>query len=233
MAQETQAQAFALARTLDDSGDIGHHERAVVAVGHNTELRLHGCEGVIGNLRLGRTYSREQCRFTGIGEAYKTYIGEHFKFEHHTALNCRLSGLGIAGGPVGGTLEMPVAKASAASFEELHFLTVVGDFAEIFTCFGVENDSTARNINHYIVAVFTETAAAGTRLTVAGKNMTTVFQRQKSPHITVSTQYNMTAATAVAAVRTAFGHIFGTIKMARTRTAFARPAKYLHIIYKV
>ena len=43
----------------------------------------------------------------------------------------------------------------------------------------------------------------------------------------------MAATTTVAAVGAAFGHIFGTVKMARTRTALARTAKDFDIIYEI
>ena len=37
MAQEAQAQSLSLTGTLDDAGDVRHHERLIVAVAHDTQ----------------------------------------------------------------------------------------------------------------------------------------------------------------------------------------------------
>ncbi len=49
----------------------------------------------------------------------------------------------------------------------------------------------------------------------------------------VATQYDMTAATAVAAVGTALGHIFGPVEVARAGAALARAAQYLYIVDEI
>ena len=169
MTQETQSKAFAFARTLDNTGNIGHYKRAVVAIGNDAKLGFHCCKRIVGDFGFCSTYSREQSRFTCIWETYKTDIGKHLEFENHTTLYCRLAGLSIARSTVCSAFEMPVTKSAATTFEELHFLTVVGYLAEVFTGFGIKNDSTAGHFNNNIFAILAKASAAGTRLTVTGE----------------------------------------------------------------
>jgi hypothetical protein len=44
---------------------------------------------------------------------------------------------------------------------------------------------------------------------------------QQRPQIAVALQNNMSATTAIAAVRTAFGYVLGAMKMHTARSAFA------------
>ena len=48
------ANSFACERAFDDSRDVGHHERSVVVVAYNAEIRFKRRECIIGNLGLCR-----------------------------------------------------------------------------------------------------------------------------------------------------------------------------------
>ena len=79
VAQKAQTQAAPLAGTLNDARNIGHHKRFVAAIGHDAQTRLHGGEGVIGNLGLCRRHRAEQRRLTRVGEAHKTHISQQLQ----------------------------------------------------------------------------------------------------------------------------------------------------------
>ena len=51
VAQEAQTESLAFACSLDDSRDVCHHERLVVAVVDDAERRFERGERVVGNLR--------------------------------------------------------------------------------------------------------------------------------------------------------------------------------------
>ncbi len=233
MAQEAQAQAFALAGALDDAGDVGHHERAVVAVAHDAYLGLHGGEGIVGNLGAGRRYGGEQRALAGVGEAHEAHVGQQLQLQHHTLLDGGLAGLGVARGAVGGALEVPVAQAAAAAAQQLHELAVVGHLREVLAVFCVVHHRAAGHVDDHILAVLAEAAAGAAALAVAGEDVAAVFQGQQRPHVAVAAQDYVAAAAAVAAVGAAFGHILGAVEVARAGAALTRAAQYLDVVYEV
>ena len=156
MAQESEAQAFALAGAFDDAGDVGHDERAVIAVGDDAELGLHGGEGIVGNLGSRGGDGGEEGGLAGVGESDEADVSEEFEFEDDGFFDGGFAGLGVARGAVCGGGEVPVAEASAASAQEFHFLAVVLDFAEEFAGFGVKDDCSAGNVDDDVVAVLAE-----------------------------------------------------------------------------
>ena len=160
-------------------------------------------------------------------------VDQQFELQDHGAVNGRLARLGITRRAVGGAFEMPVAEAAAPAAKQFHFLTVVVHFAEELAGFGVEHHGARRHLYHGIIAVLTEAAAAASALAVTGKHVAVVFQRQQCPHLFVAAQYHVTAATAVAAVGSAFRHIFGAVEMTRSGAALARAAMYLHVVDEI
>ena len=81
VAQEAGAQALALGRALDDAGNVGHHERFVVAVGHHAQVGHEGGEGVVGNLGLGGRYYRQQRALARVGEAHEAHVGQQLELQ--------------------------------------------------------------------------------------------------------------------------------------------------------
>ena len=53
MTEEAETEALTFRGSLDDTRDIGHHERLVVAIAHDAEGGLHRGEGIVGNLGTG------------------------------------------------------------------------------------------------------------------------------------------------------------------------------------
>ena len=108
---------------------------------------------------------------------------------------------------------MPVAEAAASAAEQLHLLAVIVYLAEKFACLGIEHHSSARYLYYHIVAILAEAAASGAALSVAGKHMPVVLEREQCPHMAVTLEYDMSATTSVATVRAPFGHIFSAVEM--------------------
>ena len=59
VAQELMAQPLALARALDETGDVGNNVR-IFAGTHHAEVRNERGERVVGNLRTGGTHARDE-----------------------------------------------------------------------------------------------------------------------------------------------------------------------------
>ena len=59
MTKETKSEAFAFTRPFDNTGNIRHDERTVIAIAHNTQIRFEGSKRIIGDLRFSSRYDRE------------------------------------------------------------------------------------------------------------------------------------------------------------------------------
>ena len=233
VAQETESETFALARSLYNSRDVCHDERLVVMIAHDAERRFEGGEGIVGNLGPGTRHGGEQRALAGIGEPDETDVGKELKLHYDRHLLHGLSRLGIARSLVGGGTELIVAESAAASLEEHHFLSVVHDVADELSCLGVVYHSTARHVYIHVLAVgamaFVSTAVAAVfRLDVA-----LVFQMEQGPVVMVSTQDDASSLTAVAAVGTAVGLILHVAEVHRSLAALTGAAVYLHVVYEI
>ena len=130
VAQEACADTLALVCALDNSGNIRHNERLMVASLDNAQIRLQSSKCVVCNLGFGCRNNRQQGTLAGIGEAYKTYICQDLQFEDECALSTLLTRLCIAWSLVCGGLEVPVAQTSATTLQQYELLALLGDLAD-------------------------------------------------------------------------------------------------------
>src|SRR5215207_2015184 len=80
--QETVAQAPALARTRDETGDVRDHEGFPVAsLVHDPELRRQRGEGVVAHPRTGGAQCRQQRGLAGIRQAHQAHVRENLQFQ--------------------------------------------------------------------------------------------------------------------------------------------------------
>ena len=130
-------------------------------------------------------------------------------------------------------LEEGIALAASSAFEQHDFLSVLGDLTYLCMVFGVKGHGAQWDIDVDIIASGTGELVFATRNPVASEDMLRVTQVEQGPQLCIATQDDITAATAVAAVGTAFWDVFLPTEVQRTCTAFARAAEYLYVIYKV
>ena len=117
MAEEAVAEPDAFMRVLDQPGQIGEHELALVDA-HDAELRMQRGERIVGDLRLGGADRREEGRLAGIRQSDDAGIGDQLQAQPDGALFAGQSGIGVARRLVGRCLEMRVAEAAIAAFGE-------------------------------------------------------------------------------------------------------------------
>ena len=91
--EEVVAEPGAGARALDQAGDVGEHELAVVGV-ERAEHRLERRERVAGDLRLRARQAREQRGLAGVGEPDEPDVGEQLELQLDLALLPRQPALG-------------------------------------------------------------------------------------------------------------------------------------------
>ena len=116
--EEVVAEAGAGARALDQPGDVGDHELALVGFEH-PENRRERRERVVGDLRRGAREAREQRGLAGVGQADEADVGEQPQAELEPAFLARQPALGEAGGLARGGGEALVALAAAAPARDM------------------------------------------------------------------------------------------------------------------
>ncbi len=95
VAEEAVAQSDAFMRALDQAGQIGEHELALVDT-HHAELRMQRGEGIVGDLRLGRADRGEEGGLAGVGQADQPGVGDQLQAQADGALLAGLAGIGLA-----------------------------------------------------------------------------------------------------------------------------------------
>ena len=240
MAQETGSKATALVSALDNTGDVGHNERLMVAHLNDTQIRFECGKGVVGNLRLCGRDNRQERTLTSIGEAHKTYIGQHLKLQDEGTLIAILTGLCIARSLIRSTLEVPVTQTTTTTLEKGELLAVLGNLTDVLDSgrtILLLNHSACNGTQRYgdnnVGSILTRRACAVTTLAILSKLVALVFEVNQSPILAVALQNNATALTAIAAIGSAKCNELLTTKVARACASVARTGKNLHIVHKV
>ena len=93
--EEVVAEARALAGALDQAGDVGEHELALLAFEH-PEHRRERREGIVGDLRRGPRQPRQQRGLAGVGQPHEPHVGEQLEPQLEPALLPGQAALGEA-----------------------------------------------------------------------------------------------------------------------------------------
>ena len=233
VAQEAETEAFALARTLDDTGNVSHHKRLLSAITHDAQVWLKGGERIVGDFWLGGRNHREQGAFTCVRETHQSHICQHLQLHNHRLFHSVLASLGVAWSLVGGSLEVGVAQTATAAAEQLHNLAVFGHIAEKLARLGIVNGSAARHFYGTVFAVFAVALVFVARCAVGGEDVARVFQVNQCPQVAVALQEDVTATTTVATIRTTLGHVFCTMQVSRAVSSAATATHDFHIVDKI
>ena len=231
--QEAEAEAFALAGTLDDAGNVGHDERLVVTIGHDAQAWLHGSERVVGYLRACGRDCAEQGGLARVGEAHQSHVGQQFQFEDDGHFLHRFAGLCKAWRLARGGAEVPVAQASAAALEQDDFLAVLGDVTQVLPRLGIVGHCAAGHFDDSVFAVLAKAAVLRAALAVPGQDVPLVAQVQQGPVVSVSPEDDVPSLAPVAPVRPAVGLVFGPAHVCGAPASLARAAIDFHVVYKV
>ena len=126
MAQEIVAQADAFTGAVDEAGNIGHDEAAVIRQVDDTQNRVERREMVRSHFRLSCRHLAQDARLTDAGIAQKADVSQDFQFQAQPPFFPRFPPFGKGRRPVGTGAEMPVAAAAAAAFGDDGPLAVTG-----------------------------------------------------------------------------------------------------------
>ena len=217
-AQKAIAEAGAFVRALDQTGNVDHHKRFELRDAHDAQLRLDCGERVVGDLRTRRAHDAEQRRLAGIRQADDAGVGEQFQFEFEFAAFAELAIVGEARRLPRRGREMLVAQAAAPAFGDAHLL--VGD-AQVgeqppHTAVAFEVQLDARDqrpdgdAHDQVVAGLTGFIGSLSGLAGFGPELFLIAEVDQRPEFGIGQQQHVAAAAAVAAGRSAFGHVLLT-----------------------
>ena len=221
MAEESHSDALALVRTLDDTRDIGHHERLVVIVAYDTEVRLESSERIVSNFRTSSGNCREQGRLTCIREAHKSHVSEQLELEDEPAFLVWLARLRVARCLVGRCLEVVVSETSAAALHEDPLLMRLHELEKDLAGLSVLCNSSERHVQIYVRAILAVLQLAAAGSAVLGHDVLAVFQMDECPELRIGPEDDMSASSAVSTVRSTLRNILLPPHVRRTRTSIA------------
>ena len=171
--------------SLDDSGNVRHHETAVVAVRHHSEVGPEGGEWVIRDFRLGRTHDTQQGRFACIRKSDQTHIREEFEFEDAPEFFAVFPWLRVAGRLVCRRLEMIIAPATPATRHHDPLLPVLRNLADNLLGLSIPHDRANGHVQHLITAICAVLSVAASWVTVTGQHVFPVLQVQQRPMLSI------------------------------------------------
>ncbi len=203
--EEVVAEARAGRRALDQPGDVGDDELAVLPV-ERAEDRLERRERVGADLRRRARHARQQRRLAGVGQADEADVGQQLELQLEPALLAGEALLGEARRLPGRAAEVRVAAPAAAAAGDARLLA--GDDEVVAGAVVlVDDDRPGRHLDHEVAAVgavalgpFPVAAAVGLVVGAALEGLQ-VAQR------VVADQHDVAAAPTVAAVGTAARHV--------------------------
>ncbi len=150
--EETQPQARAIRRPLDQARHVGHDEMLMLAELHHTEVGHQGGERVIGHLGLGRRDRADQGRLAGIGHAQQTDIRHHLHLEAQVATLALGTRRGTPRRPVGRGLEVNVAEPATTALGHEHHLPSLGHIGNHLEGVLVDHRGAHRHLDVQVLA---------------------------------------------------------------------------------
>src|SRR3569833_1527680 len=89
MLQESHSKTPPIRSSLNEAGDVGHHEATVLAHIQRDEIGVMGREGIVRHLGAGMGNRANESRFAGIGQSKEPNVRDHLKLKEERALLAR------------------------------------------------------------------------------------------------------------------------------------------------
>ena len=109
--EEVVAEANAVGRTLDQPGNVGDHQLAIVLM-KRAENRGERGEWIVGDLWRCAGEHRDQRRLARVGQAHEADVGEQLELQREPALVADETALGEARALARGAREVAVAAST-------------------------------------------------------------------------------------------------------------------------
>ena len=206
VAEELMTQSAALARTLDETRNVGDHEIGVALQLDYPQIGFQGRERVVGDLGLGRRYHRDQRGLPHVRESHQGDVSLEAQLGVVPTLLSHLALLGEARCPPIVPEEAGIATSAPTALGRqppVALVDEVGDHGP----FGIGDGRAEGNRYHEIASPGTVLAPAGPVTAVFGPAERVVTERQQRGHVVIGHQPDVAAVTPVAAVGTSIGDV--------------------------
>ncbi len=204
--QELVTQADALARALDQAGDIRDHELSPVGRVHRAEDRLERRERVRGDLRPRVRDARDERRLARVRQPHEGGIREQLEPQLELAALPGQPGLGKARRLTYGRREVAVATAAGAAARDHDPSLPVGQVGDDLAAL-VQNLRPDRDDELDVVAVRPVLVRSAARAPAAGAEAPPRAERRKVTSIRIGAQHDIAAPATVSPVGAASGNV--------------------------
>ncbi|OPZ01076.1 MAG: hypothetical protein BWZ09_02808 [Alphaproteobacteria bacterium ADurb.BinA305] len=220
--EETDAEARAFRGALDQPGNVGDHEAAVLPHAHHAEVRHQRREGVVGDLGFRGRDRADESRLARIGHAEQAHVGQYLQLETQRARLALGARGALARRAVGARLVARVAETMETALRHQQALAGPGQVADDLAGVLVEHRGAHRDRQHQVVAALAGAVGARARLAAVGAKVPRVAVVDHGVQRDVGLEENAAAVTAVAAVGAAEGHVLLAAKAHAAVAALAR-----------
>ena len=202
--EEVVAEARPLGRALDQPGDVGHHELAVLGV-QRAEHRLQRRERVGGDLRVRAREPRQQRGLARVGQPDEPDVGEQLEVQLDDALLAREAALGEPRRLPHGAGELLVAAPAGAAGGDRDLLA--GAHEVVARAVPLGDLGAGRHAHDHRRAVGAVALGALAVAAAVGPVVGAALEGLQVAQRVVAAQHDVAAAAAVAAVGAALGDV--------------------------
>ena len=205
MREELVAEPGTLARALDQPGDVGDHELALVRL-DRAEHRLDRRERVVGDLRLRVRDPAQERRLAGVRQAGQRGVGEELQVQLVLALLAGKAGLRESGRLPGRGGEAAVAAPAGAAAREHRPSARVGQVGDQLVV-RVEDLRAGRDPQLGCLPRGAVLSRAAPVPAARGREPAARAEPREITQVRVDHRDDVAAGTAVTAVRAPLGHV--------------------------
>ena len=211
MAQKFMPESKAVARSFNQTGNVGHYIRNPFIYPHHPKLRLKRGKMVVCDLGPGRRNHRKKRGFPHVGEADQPHIGQQLELQQHIGLFALCPVLGKAGRLPRGGRKTGVSKTAFSSSGGKIGLAV-RHVVQQKSALALPNQSSSRYADDQVLPALSGTVLPCARSAVFRGIFAVIAKIQKGGEIVVHLKDDIAACAAVSPVGAAGSDIFFPMK---------------------
>ena len=224
-------QSRALGGSLYQAGNI-RRDKGFIVIAHHPEIGRKRSKMIIGDFRLGCGNFTQKRTFPNIGEAHQSHVGNHFHFEDDVMLFDFFSLLRKIGGVPSRGRKTNVAFSAVPAAGDENFLSVLEYVADQPVRLRIAHQRSQRNFDIDILSALSRTLIRAALFPVFGKKFPGKAEGKQIVHVLIAHEIHVSAAAAVAPVRTARGFALKCLEGIHSVAAVAGFDKDFYFIRK-
>src|SRR5438876_952127 len=199
--KELFAEAEAAARPLDEPGDVGDDELAIIET-RDAQIRGERRERVVGDLRTSARERGEERRLPRVRQAREAHIGEKLQLEVDLPALALAAVLGDARGASRARRETRVAFSTGSAARHDELLAGCGEVRDRLACRAIDHERSWWDVEHPIRTGPSAAVAASARLAGGRVDLLCEAKVGERPELRIHSQDDVAALSAISSVRT-------------------------------